>query len=165
MVLGLSVCFLACLQLRAGAQDNMTNRPVNAETKAVVTELLEVAGARRTMETVMSTMLDNLKKQSPQLPDDYFEEIRKGFSYDSLLPALIPVYARHWSLEDLKGMVAFYKTPLGQRMVQETPKVMQESMALGGQRAAVILERLSAKIQADKEERKAAEGASAVRQQ
>jgi hypothetical protein len=42
------------------------------------------------------------------------------------------VYARNFSTEDLLALTAFYRTPLGQRLLQKLPTVTQEIMLVGG---------------------------------
>jgi hypothetical protein len=42
------------------------------------------------------------------------------------------IYARNFSTEDLIALSAFYKTPLGQRLLQKLPTVTQETMLAGG---------------------------------
>jgi uncharacterized protein len=37
-------------------------------------------------------------------------------------------YASHFSEAELKDMLAFYKSPLGRKMISEEPKALQESM-------------------------------------
>ena len=47
------------------------------------------------------------------------------------------------------GLLAFYRTPLGQKMIAKMPALMQDSMTVGVQwgqsKAAEIVERLKAK--------------------
>jgi hypothetical protein len=61
-------------------------------------------------------------------------------SIPELLHEAALLYARHFSTDELEQMVGFYKSPVGQKMVTEQPKMMQE-MALAaqgwGQRIAV----------------------------
>jgi hypothetical protein len=49
------------------------------------------------------------------------------------------VYEQNFELSELKDLLAFYQSPLGQKMVEKQPVVMQQSMQLGaawGQAAA-----------------------------
>ncbi len=39
-------------------------------------------------------------------------------------------YANTYSIDELKQIIAFYKSPIGQKMVDSTPRVMQQMMAL-----------------------------------
>ncbi len=44
---------------------------------------------------------------------------------------VIPIYDRHLSHEEIRGLIQFYETPLGRRLVKVLPQIMQESMAAG----------------------------------
>ena len=37
---------------------------------------------------------------------------------------LVPIYDKHWTDEDVKGLILFYETPLGQKMITVLPQVM-----------------------------------------
>jgi len=41
-------------------------------------------------------------------------------------------YSRNFSSEDLLALIAFYKTPAGQKLLQKLPTVTQELMLVGG---------------------------------
>jgi hypothetical protein len=49
-----------------------------------------------------------------------------------LTDAAAIIYARNFSTEDLLALNAFYKTPLGRRLLQKLPTVTQETILAGG---------------------------------
>ena len=121
LITAILCCFLICLRVGAAAQENTTtngsalnNSQVNAETTAAVSELLEITGSRKNADVARTTALQSFKEQFPGLPEAYWTELGKSLSYDSLITQVLPIYTSHWSLQDIKGLIAFYKTPLGQ---------------------------------------------------
>ena len=42
------------------------------------------------------------------------------------------IYATHFNEQELKQMLSFYQTPLGQKIITEEPKALDESMAMAG---------------------------------
>jgi hypothetical protein len=44
---------------------------------------------------------------------------------------IIDVWANNFTLDDLKGLRAFYNTPLGQKLIQTLPAVTQQGMSAG----------------------------------
>ncbi len=44
---------------------------------------------------------------------------------------IIDVWANNFSVDDLKGLKAFYATPLGQKLIATLPAVTQQGMAAG----------------------------------
>jgi len=62
---------------------------------------------------------------------------------------VVPIYDKHFSHEDVKELIKFYQSPIGQKLVREQPGIVTESMAAGqkwGQHiAADVLKRLREK--------------------
>ncbi|MES1935263.1 DUF2059 domain-containing protein [Salinisphaera hydrothermalis] len=58
------------------------------------------------------------------------EHINDG---DALYSVLAPVYEKHFNLIELAQLVQFYKSPLGQKLVNTSPELMSETMDLGSQ--------------------------------
>ncbi|MCX7381947.1 MAG: DUF2059 domain-containing protein [Alphaproteobacteria bacterium] len=55
------------------------------------------------------------------------------------LPGAVEVYAAKFSAEDLHGLLEFYATPLGKRLIAAQPQIAQQMFQLGsawGQRTA-----------------------------
>jgi uncharacterized protein len=48
-----------------------------------------------------------------------------------MLDAAAIVYARNFSADDLRALNEFYKTPAGQRLLQNMPAVSQELITVG----------------------------------
>jgi len=49
-----------------------------------------------------------------------------------LLDRAARIYATHFSEPELKQMLSFYQSPLGQKVIDEEPKALDESMAMAG---------------------------------
>ena len=52
---------------------------------------------------------------------------------DDILEAMVPVYARHYTLDEVRQLSAFYKTPVGHKSLVVMPQLMAESMAVSNQ--------------------------------
>jgi len=50
---------------------------------------------------------------------------------DEMMAEIAPLYAQNYSVSELKELTAFYRTPLGKKMLALTPRLTAESMALG----------------------------------
>ena len=74
--------------------------------------------------------------RAEQIDDATIAELRKEF--DRLELAFVtdamkeapPVYARHFTVAELKDLAAFYRTPLGAKALREMPQVMGEFTAV-----------------------------------
>jgi uncharacterized protein len=49
-----------------------------------------------------------------------------------LLDRAARIYATHFSEPELKQLLSFYQSPLGQKVIDEEPKALDESMAMAG---------------------------------
>jgi uncharacterized protein len=54
-----------------------------------------------------------------------FERIQVAFAGDAMKDAP-PIYARHFTVAELKELTAFYQTPTGAKALREMPQVMGE---------------------------------------
>ena len=92
------------LVMRAGAKP-----PAGDPTKPA--EMLKPEDAAKIVDEVM--MADFIAQQN------------------DLTTQIIDVWANNFSLEDLKGLRAFYATPLGQKLIATLPAVTQQGMSAG----------------------------------
>ena len=114
-----------------------------------IRELMEVTGAKDLgqqlitagMEQFRSTVLDSQPNnpRAKQFVDAFVARFQKHFDPDSLTEHVIPIYDKYLTSEDLKSLLDYYRSPLGQRMLKALPEVTRESQATGfalGQKAA-----------------------------
>jgi hypothetical protein len=92
------------------------------------------------LSAILPAMVKNLKPSivqgRPEVDRQYDAVaplIVDGFKarMSELIDAAAIVYARNFSTEDLQALNEFYKTPLGQRLLQKLPIVTQETMVAG----------------------------------
>jgi hypothetical protein len=51
-----------------------------------------------------------------------------------MIEMVVPIYDKHLSAEDVKGLIAFYESPLGQRTIEALPAIAREAYDAGAQR-------------------------------
>lgn len=69
---------------------------------------------------------------------------------DEILEAMVPVYARHYTLDEVRQLSAFYKTPVGHKSLVVMPQLMAESMAVSNQVLGPRLNKLMQSISKNK---------------
>jgi hypothetical protein len=82
---------------------------------------------------VIESAKNSLLPTNPQLGKDLNEvatQLRKEYEPKraELLNEVAKVYAQHFSEQELKDLVAFYKTPLGRKMITEEPLALNQSL-------------------------------------
>jgi hypothetical protein len=48
-----------------------------------------------------------------------------------LMEILVALYDRHYSHDDIRGLITFFSSPLGRKLVENSPELMRESYSLG----------------------------------
>jgi len=124
----------AVLCLAASAAQAQTP---SAGAVATARELLAVKGGTALFEPVIpgvvETTKNNLLPTNPGLSKDLNEvsaQLRKEFDSKKaeLDYEVAIIYAKHFTEQELKELVAFYKSPLGQKMLKEEPLAVDQSM-------------------------------------
>ena len=135
---------LACFLFSGAIAGQAHSEELTAEKKNAIKELLTITGA-----TKMGAMYANaftqqmtaiLKKTKPDIDPRAFDLVQEEVEAliheefvvkESLLPLLYGIYHKHLTLEETRGLIRFYKTPLGKKTISVLPKMTQESMQAG----------------------------------
>jgi hypothetical protein len=132
----------ACLAfaLTAVAQQSPADAPA---TKEDVQKYLEVMHSREMMTKMMDAMSKPLHqmiheqylKDKDRLPADFehkmnkiMDDYLKNLPFEEMFQAMIPAYQKHLTKGDIDGLVAFYSSPTGQKLIQELPAITAEAM-------------------------------------
>jgi len=91
------------------------------EKKELVLRLLK---ANKAMENINLLFKQLLDQASPET----YEKLKKIFKLDEIIEEIVPIYIKHYSLDELKDVVNFYNSPSGIKHIETTPIVMEETM-------------------------------------
>jgi hypothetical protein len=134
-------------EMAAQAKASKQALPANAPSREQVLKFFDVLQVRRNMQLVIEGMKEQMKNGAEQgfrhkLPDATPEQIQQmqamvedsfsEISFDELINAIVPVYQRHLSKNDIDSILAFYASPAGQKLLGEQPAIMRESMEVAG---------------------------------
>lgn len=72
----------------------------------------------------------------------------EGLSWDNLKEEYIQLYTETFTAEELAGIVEFSRSPLGQKMAEKSPILMQKSMEIGRTHASAVMPKIQESIQA-----------------
>lgn len=116
---------------------------IEPQKEADIRHLLQIMGTERTMTQVMADMETNIRplltrsfpagEYRERLIQLFFEKFHSKIDLQELIGLAIPVYDKYLSDDDVKGLIAFYSTPLGQKVVNVLPNIMAESGEKGRQ--------------------------------
>jgi uncharacterized protein len=142
-------------QLTAGAAQA---QPPSAAAVAAARELVELKGAGTMFDPIIINMIDqtkgNLLQTNPQLAKDLNDvstALRNEFVPRSkeLLAEAAKFYAQRFTEAELKELVAFYKTPIGRKMVVQEPQALDDTFSYVQQWAPRVGEEVMNRFRAE----------------
>jgi hypothetical protein len=138
----------AVVCLLAGAPS--VHAQTDGQTRAAG-ELLQLMGAESLAVQAALTSLDVQIRGNPAVApfrdvmEEFFLEV---FSWEAIGPEMVAVYAREFSEAELRDMIAFYRTPTGQKLLGKQSDLMQKGAAIGEAQAVAHQAELERRIQA-----------------
>ncbi|MCV6604283.1 MAG: DUF2059 domain-containing protein [Porticoccaceae bacterium] len=118
-------------------------------------QLLDMLDMDSAMQGSVEQMLNIQIQQNPamgQFKDIMMEFLSKHLSYDAIKSDMVAIYAEAFSHDELQDLIAFYKTPTGEKSMELLPQLMAQGAQLGQQRVRqnshelqkMIMEKLAA---------------------
>jgi hypothetical protein len=124
VLLGLLVCPVSAQEPARGA---------GVATEADVRRLLELTGQASVARQVMESVLGSIKRAYPAVPEAVWTEFLAEMREDELTSLVVPIYRKHLTADDIRGLLAFYESPVGRKLVQVQPLLVNDSMTAGRQ--------------------------------
>ena len=117
--------------------------------EASIRQLMDLTGAKTLGAQLMNTGMEQFRAsvtesqpdnpRAKQFIDAFVTNFQKHFDPETLTQKMIPIYDKYLNERDLNGLLEYYRSPLGQRMLKVMPEIARESQEAGfqlGQRAA-----------------------------
>lgn len=144
------------------------NKPAQSQQASAeqVRKLLDMLQIRDNLQITLDAMKNQMQRGSetmlrekvPQATPDQLKEVDNiveqefaTITMDDLIHDVIPVYQRHLTRSDVEALIAFYSSPVGQKLRREEPAMMRESMEAtsAGQREKIedLLARVEVRLQ------------------
>jgi hypothetical protein len=127
---------------------------------AAAKELVALKGGGAMFDPLIPGVIESAKNQlvptNPQLAkplDEVAAQLHKEYAPKraELLDIVAQTYANHFTEQELKDIVAFYKTPAGKKMISQEPAALQESLTAAqtwaNEFSDVVLQRFRTEMQ------------------
>src|SRR5467141_2100468 len=125
--------------VQASPQGNSSAAPSNvmdATKETDIRSLMELVGARDLVQDGASNAIEQSReKLLVTVPNDdkgqafvnaFAASYQKRFDADRVTEQLVGIYDKHFTEDEIKGLLQFYGSPLGQRVAAEMPKISRE---------------------------------------
>lgn len=151
----------ACL-----AQQNPADQPA---TKADIERYFDTIQMRDLMKNMMEAksqqmrqvfrqMVQNVMQKHPDFPSDFEARMNKmcdnmvdtevkDLPPDELLDVMEPAYEKHLTKDEVESLIAFYSTPIGQKIRAEMPAITQEAMQASTAMMTKLAEHLEQEVE------------------
>jgi hypothetical protein len=116
-----------------GAQTTAAPQPRDSVKLALIHELLSRTHAVDQAVSLMEATVPAQKLANPRIPGVFWDRFlaearsRRG----ELEEMMGSVYDKHFSSDELRQLLAFYRTPVGQKVLSTAPTITQESVMAG----------------------------------
>jgi hypothetical protein len=110
------------------AQDNMIGP---GTLDGDIRELLVISNAAKLGDQMVDQLFSTYEKIIPDVPSELWKKVRSEMRTADFTELVVPVYAKHFNRNDIKGMITFYKSPVGKKLLENQGAIMRESMAIG----------------------------------
>lgn len=122
---------------------------IDPAKEADIRALLELVGARDTVQDSMTRAAEQYRErlletvpnnqQGQNFVNAVITSYEKKFDVDAVTEQLVSVYDKHYTDDEIKGLLQFYGSPLGQKVASESPKIgrqLQETVRATSGKAA-----------------------------
>jgi len=133
--------FLIAIQGASQTQaEGVANKPgiqrVDPAKDADIRSLMEMVGARRMAQDVAAKGAQQLREnlvatlpasqQGQQFVNAFVADYQKKFNSEDVTSQIVGIYDKHFTDDEIKGLMQFYGSPLGRKFAAETPKIQAE---------------------------------------
>jgi len=140
----------AAPQNASSAQSASSATPaIDPAKESDIRALLELVGARDTVQDSMTHAAEQYRErlletvpnnqQGQAFVNAVITSYEKKFDVDAATVQLVSVYDKHYTDDEIKGLLQFYGSPLGQKVAAESPKIgreLQEAIRITSGKAA-----------------------------
>jgi hypothetical protein len=123
----------------SGANTLATSKSMDPEKEADLRSLLQFVGAKDQLQSVASESAtqyrEKLSASVKNVADDSKRQglisvasgsFQKNFDQQRAMQQIAAIYDKHFTGEEIKGLLDFYSSPLGQKFAAESPKINKE---------------------------------------
>jgi uncharacterized protein len=115
---------------------------VDPVEEAAIRHLMDVTETSKLGDNINAFLTDRIRTimshslspdKLPKFMDTFSQKFNAASPSSAVADAMVPIYARAFTMEDIQQITKFYESPVGQKMVKQLPVVTQESQNAGVQ--------------------------------
>jgi hypothetical protein len=119
--------------------------------RALVTTLKVSDQYKALLPVILLGLKPALTQDRPEIERDYdamMSTIADAYTpyYNAMVDSIATVYANTFSVEELRQIEAFYRQPVGQKYLEKSPAILQQSAQIGQDTGRKATEALRARL-------------------
>lgn len=153
LTISLFIIVGTCISVLAqgASHEGNSNRTTAARSKQDdIRKLLYVTGADKLGEQILDQMLTSLRSSMKQVPESVWEEIigefKTAFAGRKIVELNVPIYSKYYTHDEIRQLISFYESPLGQKVTSVTPLVFKEAYEVGAQYGRGVMRDVQEKL-------------------
>ena len=133
---GSSTAVQAAAQSAANKPNSSAAASIDPAKDADIRALLELIGARDQFQESVNLMADQYREKllasvpnngkGQAFVNNVISGYEKNFDVDQVTEQMVAAYDKHYTDDEIKGLLQFYGSPLGQKAAAEGPKISRE---------------------------------------
>ena len=128
--------------LAATVPATTANRPIDPGKIKDIRELIHLSGQADMQALATKSIIGYFKNQHPDVPETFWVKFEQGIDPGEFIDMMVPIYERHFTADEIKELIKFWQSPVGQKLGKE-----QSAMSMEGNRAGGIwAQRLAGKV-------------------
>lgn len=146
----MAIIILGSIMLRVGyaeesthhalAEQLLTMMDVQKNMEQSLEMVKQMQAAQLQQMEVSADKVEKVQSMTEQMMDMIAEEM----SWDKLKDDYVSVYVDIFTEEELKGIIEFYETPIGQKFIKKTPELMKRSMEVSQKQMVILMPKIQA---------------------
>ncbi len=136
-----AVLILASISVVSAQGAAPAQSKIDPAKEADLRKLVRISGAAQVGDQMTARMMGPLRELFSQTTTDndrlqkmlgeMLRRFQKEFTGERMMAEIVPIYDHYLNHDDVKGLIAFYETPLGRKMLALTPRLLADSMTAG----------------------------------
>ena len=115
---------------------------VDPAEDAAIRHLMDVTETSKLGDNINAFLTDRIRNimshnlsadKLPKFMDSFSQKLSAASPSSAVTDAMVPIYARAFTMDDIQQITKFYESPVGQKMVKQMPVVNQEAQNTGVQ--------------------------------
>ncbi|WP_419868822.1 DUF2059 domain-containing protein [Chryseobacterium sp. CT-SW4] len=118
------------------------------QTKAEkIQELMKLTQVDKISLQMYTQIMDYYKKSFSDVPEKVWDDFLNEIDTGKMMKMYIPIYDKYYTEPEIDQLITFYKSPIGQKTIENMPALLKESMEVGTKYGREIGEKIVKKME------------------